>query len=280
MNKKYDNQSIQEKSGQLVRYYKVNSGIKKEDALNIIFSKIEKQEKSAVKNSFKIRMIAVTSVAASIAIAIMFYLMTAQVVVYKGVPGNTLTLRLPDHSRVVLDNQSELTYKKYFWNRKVELQGKAYFEVQKGNSFIVSFRSGTVQVLGTRFLVSENNNSLKVQCFEGKVKTDFLRESVILTEGMQAKANRLGKLDIENTREQFPDFAVFSRNYSGVTVDKIAEDLESFFGVSVSVDADKDRRFSGSIESGTIENALEILTQPLQLNYKINGTNQFIIYKN
>jgi ferric-dicitrate binding protein FerR (iron transport regulator) len=279
MNKKYDNQSIQEKADQLVRYYKVDSGIKKEDALNIILSKIEKQEKPAVKNSFKIRMIAVTSVAASIAIAIVFYLLTAQVV-YKGVPGNTLTLRLPDHSRVVLDNKSELTHKKYFWNRKVELQGKAYFEVQKGNSFIVAFDAGTVQVLGTRFLVSENNNSLTVQCFEGKVKTDYLRESVILTKGMQAEANRQGKLDIENTREQFPDFAVFSKNYSGVTVDKIAKDLESFFGISVSFEVDKDRRFSGSIESGTIENAMEILTQPLQLNYKINGTNQFIIYKN
>jgi ferric-dicitrate binding protein FerR (iron transport regulator) len=279
MNKKYDNQSIQEKADQLVRYYKVNSGIKKEDALNIILSKIEKQEKPVVKNSFKIRMIAVTSVAASIAIAIVFYLLTAQVV-YKGVPGNTLTLRLPDHSRVVLDDKSELTYKKYFWNRKVELQGKAYFEVQKGNSFIVAFDAGTVQVLGTRFLVSENNNSLTVQCFEGKVKTDYLRESVILTKGMQAEANNQGKLDIENTREQFPDFAVFNKNYSGVTVDKIAKDLESFFGISVSFEVDKDRRFSGSIESGTIENAMEILTQPLQLNYKINSTNQFIIYKN
>jgi hypothetical protein len=97
---------------------------------------------------------------------------------------------------------------------------------------------------------------------------------------MQAEANNQGKLDIENTREQFPDFAVFNKNYSGETVDKIAKDLESFFGVSVSVDIDKDRKFSGSIESGTIESAMEILTQSLQLNYKINGINQFIIYKN
>ena len=43
---------------------------------------------------------------------------------------------LPDHSEVVLNADSEITYKKSNWdtNRKLELQGEAYFKVAKGKT--------------------------------------------------------------------------------------------------------------------------------------------------
>lgn len=279
MEKKSENQSIHEKADQLVRYYKVNSILKKEDALNIVFSKIEKGEKSALKSKSPSLWITITSVAASIAIAVTIYVFAATAD-YSCVAGDTATVRLPDNSRVVLQGESVIKHKRYFWKRKVQLQGEAYFEVQKGSRFVVSAKQGSVEVLGTRFLVSENRESMFVKCFEGKVNTRLAGESFILTAGMQVSGNRENGTVQKFVHEEYPEFAVFSKSYSNTEIDKITKDIEHFFGVVIDPGNNGKRTFSGAFETGTLEGAMAILMQSLQLNYKVEGKNRLMIYKN
>ena len=72
---------------------------------------------------------------------------------------------LPDQSKVILNADSKLTYKKGFWNssREVYLTGEAIFEVKKGSLFTVNTNKGNVRVLGTSFNVFTRNN-VKIPC--------------------------------------------------------------------------------------------------------------------
>lgn len=99
------------------------------------------------------------------------------------------TLVLEDNSKVYLNQNSSLqyceNYKKY-GTREVVLKGEAFFEVTRNESkpFIIKTKHGDVEVLGTSFLVSENNKTLQVSVESGKVKlTSENDDEIILYKG-------------------------------------------------------------------------------------------------
>lgn len=69
----------------------------------------------------------------------------------------TRTVTLPDQTEIVLNRYSSLTYPERFRgkDRKVQLQGEAYFEVSKDAAHPFKVEAGAiiVQVLGTHFNV-------------------------------------------------------------------------------------------------------------------------------
>jgi transmembrane sensor len=60
---------------------------------------------------------------------------------------------LPDNSKVLLNDGSNLSYSTWNWdnNRALHLKGEAYFKVAKGKKFEVNTNLGKVSVLGTQF---------------------------------------------------------------------------------------------------------------------------------
>ncbi|WP_337965366.1 FecR family protein [uncultured Flavobacterium sp.] len=84
------------------------------------------------------------------------------------------TVFLPDSSRVELSPNSKLTYANNFQaNRKIEIEGEGYFQVQKDKKhpFQVFCKETTTTVLGTSFTVKGNSeNSVSVSLFEGSVE--------------------------------------------------------------------------------------------------------------
>ncbi len=276
-----NNQSISKLADQLVRYYRVPFRSAKEDALNTILEKIENNEKSAGKKQRKISWIKVAgiSAAATIAILITFWFFTASVT-YTGSEDGIATYRLPDNSRIILYKNSKLSYKKMNWNRKVNLQGQAYFEVQKGDGFQVKTKLGQVEVLGTRFLVSETGEQLKVQCFQGKVKTSYRKNSWVLEPGTQfvGEPENTQKEEFEKSI-QFPDFAKFNQSFSNAGLADVVSEIETFFNVEIEIKSGKEKNFTGTIQTGNLENTLEIVCESLQLKYSFNGVNQIIIFK-
>ena len=97
--------------------------------------------------------------------------------------GEKTSFVLPDNSEVVLNSGSEIQYKKWNWSteRKLKLDGEAFFKVAKGKTFEVETDLGKVTVLGTQFNVKSRNNRIDVICFEGKVKVNYSQEEVIIT---------------------------------------------------------------------------------------------------
>ena len=278
-NEKY-NQSYYRKADQLIRNYQVLTRKNKKEVLDTLLHRIEKDQpaEKKIKKKISLYITASLSAAATIAILISMWFFTASETI--SVPkGETMAYRLPDDSRVVLYNESSISFRKYFWNRNVSLVGEAYFEVEKGEDFHVKTVRGSVDVLGTRFLVDAGGNSFNVRCFQGSVKTNFNSESWIMESGTRFtgmdETAQLEKVENENN---YPEFALFQFNFSNTPLREVADEIETFFNVEIEISAASDKKFSGHVETGKLENILRIVCQSLQLNYRFESEYRIIIY--
>jgi transmembrane sensor len=270
-------QSINQRINQSVRYYRVPSVVEKETALNSLLSRIKEDiphQSRTISVPFWIRTVAAVA-AVAIVVFVSGMLISSQNIRNEG--NNVVSFRLPDQSRVVLANESSVKFNKFFWNRKVNLKGKAYFEVMKGSTFQVNTSKGNVEVLGTRFVVDEKNERLQVICFEGKVKATFGDEEVILVPGAGILFSPDEKQVPLSEIEEYPGIAMFSMQYNNAELGAVAKDMESFFGVQIKSIVKQPRYFSGTLNTGNLETALSILTVSLQLEYKIQSDKSILI---
>src|SRR5690606_30518516 len=111
--------------------------------------------------------------------------------------GGHYKLSLPDGTNVHLNSESSLTYPTRFTGdkREVQLEGEAFFEVEKREnqegkniSFIIQTLTQKVEVLGTVFNINAyNGNPVKTTLTEGKVRvTSLSGHSVVLKPGEAA----------------------------------------------------------------------------------------------
>ena len=82
---------------------------------------------------------------------------------------------LPDDSSVTLNESSEISFSDDTWGeeRRINLLGEAFFEVEKGKPFRVVTTQGMVEVLGTSFNVKARDSLFSVVCYEGLVRVNF-----------------------------------------------------------------------------------------------------------
>lgn len=90
--------------------------------------------------------------------------------------GQRINIILPDSTFVCLNSNTKFSYPSVFAtnNRKVKLDGEAYFEVSanKNKPFYVHTSKGEIKVLGTHFNLEAYSNAdvFKTSLFEGKVR--------------------------------------------------------------------------------------------------------------
>ncbi len=277
MNRNQNNQSISERAEQLLNGYKVHAKKDKEEVLDTILAKIEREEKTPVRkiNWFRVSGI---SAAAVVAILVAFYFFTATITISAD-KEEVLTYRMPDNSRVILHDNSSAEFGRYFQKRHVKLSGQAYFEVEKGDGFIVKTTNGKVQVLGTRFLVNDSGTNLKVQCFEGKVKTEFLNDAWTLEPGTQFSGDQTVAEKSEIAEKmQYPEFAAFFKSFTNAPLSEVAREIESFFDIEIELKRGVSKKFSGTIQTGKLENALQIVCESLQLKYEYEDDFKIIFF--
>jgi ferric-dicitrate binding protein FerR (iron transport regulator) len=270
-------QSINQRINQSVRYYRFPHRIEKEAALNSVLRKIREE---APSYTYTVHIPLWARTVAAIAAVLILVFISGMIISTENVRNTgkeVVTLRLPDRSRVILADQSSVRFNKLFWNRKVNLKGKAYFEVKKGSTFQVCTPKGNVKVLGTRFLVEGKIEQLQVICFEGKVKASFGNEEAVLVSGSGIRMNRDEKQVKITEKEDYPGIARFSAGYSNVVLDNVLKDLESFFGIKIDNRVKQSRYFTGKLDTGNLETALTIITSSLGLHYKIGDDNTVII---
>jgi len=152
--------------------------------------------------------------------------------------GEHMAHLLPDQSTIELNADSKISYKSKSWasERIVELEGEAFFEVAKGASFKVITTNGTVEVLGTEFNVNARNNTLIVDCKEGKVRVTAKSSTSILTQGQGTRLNG-AKTRLLDTYPSNIDKKIGWRtgNYylEGTTLDHAVEELERQYNIQV-----------------------------------------------
>jgi len=94
---------------------------------------------------------------------------------------------LPDGSIVFLNQYSSLEYIEAFDQRRVAISGECYFSVEASDkSFTVTGEVGEVEVLGTEFSVSSNEESMEVEVEEGSVNFKAGENSKDISTGQMA----------------------------------------------------------------------------------------------
>lgn len=187
----------------------------------------------------------------------------------------TTTFNLPDDSEVVLNSKSSLTYNKKNWkkDRSLELDGEAFFKVTKGEKFTVNTEAGSIEVLGTQFNVKERHNYFEVKCYEGSVKVTQNGKTSILTPGKSVRVIKGVVTEVDDFRDQSPSWLSKESSFNKVPLWQVVEELQLKYNLTITVAADVDtlELYSGSFTHTDKNVALQAVTIPLKLSYKING---------
>jgi len=187
-----------------------------------------------------------------------------------------LSLELPDHSKVWLNDNSSLKYNKlfFYFNRNIEMKGEAYFVVTKGQKFSVLTPTHKISVLGTRFVISEKD-SFNVVCYEGKVLVE-LRDSnqkKVLTKGRRFDSDSIIK-------ENQPQWISHKYVFNNSSLYDVISAIEKEYEISIeNKDICRGLLFTGSFPAKDLNMALEIVLGPYSMIweqispkcYKINN---------
>ncbi|WP_276976009.1 FecR domain-containing protein [Flavobacterium filum] len=190
--------------------------------------------------------------------------------------GATTAFLLPDNSTVLLNSGSDIEYKKWNWDneRKLKLNGEAYFKVAKGKKFEVATELGKVTVLGTQFNVKNRNNRLDVTCFEGKVQVNYQNTQLLLTKGMTVSFEDGQQLVTDQTAQTEPDWLSKQVAFTAAQLPAILEEMMRQYNIDIQMKGKATpQRFTGTIPMNNLDVALEIVATTYHLKMtKINNT--------
>lgn len=190
---------------------------------------------------------------------------------------------LEDGSKVWLDAGSQLTIKKLNKSeRKVNLNGKAYFEVAKNTAapFTISMHDFDVKVVGTRFIIDSKLSFVKVR--DGKVAVVNKDKEVLLTanQAVEIKNNTFAEVSniiFDNKLLWFNE----ELKFDNTPFDLVVKDLNVFFGVQIELPEKNDWSScpftSGSLKNNTFDEVLTILKLSNEIEYKKTGETSYKI---
>jgi len=222
------------------------------------------------------------TVAASVIIAIgIFYYLNAKSN-FNTAFGEQLAVVMPDNSRVQLNANSNINYKKRNWNdnRIINLNGEAFFDVEKGKSFKVITEDGTVEVLGTEFNVISRAHYFEVRCQEGKVKviSNATNEEVVLLPGDAVRIVN-NKVEQWNYNINDPNWLLGESMFQNTPMSQVIMALENQFEIKFdNSKVDLTQRFTGGFTHKDLNLALKTVMIPMDISYSA-GTNNTIILK-
>lgn len=185
--------------------------------------------------------------------------------------GRQFRLQLPDGSKIWLNAASSVKYPTAFTGgeRRVELEGEAYFEVTKNaeQPFKISLRNAAeVEVLGTSFNVNayHNESAIKTTLLDGAVKMNAFSRTQLLKPGQQAVVKPSNE-QLELVRSADLDKVMAWKNglfnFDDASLEEVMRQLERWYDIEVvytkGIPA---ARFGGEInKQNTLQDVLLIL---------------------
>lgn len=191
--------------------------------------------------------------------------------------GQRLTYVLPDSSVVELNAASTLRFasRDYARQRRVQLTGEAFFQVEEGPAFVVETDRGAVTVLGTSFNVLARDEDFVVDCFTGRVQVALDRSGAaqVLTAGRGARAAEGNTL--EGYAFDEAKAAGWRRDriyFEETSLGSVFDEVERQFDVDIQMgDSIPQREVTGFFRLVHVDSALYDLTWPLNLEYGREG---------
>lgn len=192
--------------------------------------------------------------------------------------GQKARLTLPDGTKVWLNSATQLTYDDSFnqEERKVRLNGEAYFEVAKNHEkrFLVECGGVIVEALGTTFNVKayQSDPVITTSLIEGSVRVSDANSGVTLEPNHQLVYSRNAHTFAVSEMRNANEADYWRRNilyFKSTPLSEIAHTIERMYDVKV-IFSDKeleDVTFSGTIRNNSLENILHVL----ELTYPVTS---------
>jgi len=279
-----NNKNIEEQEKELFSQLKPSYYKSKED----VWASLEKTitDDQTVQKTNTIRFVWLKySAAASILIAIGLGLFARLYTTTVDVPAEQNSQHtLPDGSIVFLNAESSINYHPYWWsfNREVELNGEAFFEVEKGETFSVLSSMGSVEVLGTSFNIYNRDQTYTVYCKTGKVRVQNQHANeVILKPGQVTNAESLARETTEDLNsEQIMSWRLNKFLYNTTPLTKVLEDFERHYGIKIDVQMNhiNELHYTGLFKRDIgAEKALEIVSFSFDLIIEKTKENTYLV---
>ena len=180
-------------------------------------------------------------------------------------------LDLPDGSEVVINAVSSIAYNESKWkkDRRLALQGEAFFKVAKGATFSVETDMGNVTVLGTQFNVKQRDSILNVSCFEGRVRVVVSDKGHPLEKG-QTLSVRNGIVSLGRTFLLQPSWVDGRSSFQSVPLWEVLQEFKRQYAIEINMEGvDASKVFTGSFVHDDLELAAQAVTQPFKLRYEL-----------
>lgn len=200
----------------------------------------------------------------------------------------TRSILLPDQTEVVLNRYSSLTYPKRFRGkeRKVQLQGEAYFEVSKdaAHPFKVEAEALMVQVLGTHFNIEAypEDTQVKTTLLEGSVAvslTGSSEERLVLSPNESAIYNKVKKSLTLHPEKNASEEIVWRNGtllFKSIPLKEIARQLSNAFHQEIRIEDAQLQSYcmTATFSDGeTLEEILSLLCRNQHFGYTLTNDN-------
>lgn len=196
--------------------------------------------------------------------------------------GGEYTLMLSDGTKVWVNAATEIRYSVKFikGERRVRLEGEAYFEVAKdtGKPFIVEIDGMEVKVYGTKFNINTRRmDRMHTTLVEGSVSVKPKgKPEVMLEPSQQAVFNKLSGRVVVQEVDVMPYVAWHLGNYffENKSISEILDELALWYDINVFFmnDEVRNERFSGYLPRyGEIEKLLGLIEKTSHVHFEIKG---------
>lgn len=268
----FDKLSTDEKVDIFVEAYRVPRGRSKAEVLESLRGKMGQpvaQEKPG--RSLKVYWSVAASVAVIVLLTTFYFYQPApkQVIAARG---QHLEFTLPDGSGVTVNADSKIVFSeaRFAQKRTLKLEGEAFFSVRKGTPFVVKTPMGTVEVLGTSLNVYSRGNDFSVSCLTGKVQVTVDQQSLIVEPGERAElvSGSLQKTSNISTNHM-AGWRSGEYHFEKVPLISIFDEIERQFNVDISSEGIGARLYSGPLSNKDLNEALEMLSLTMDLEYEI-----------
>lgn len=198
-------------------------------------------------------------------------------------PGQKTKVFLPDGSIAYLNSSSSIKYLSGFKGneRRVLLEGEAFFEVAKDKSkpFIVESRTIETVALGTAFNVNAFSDShvIRVSLVEGEVRVNQMGnndKTVILNPGRELVVvpDTRSFLEIPFNLEDVIGWKEGKLVFNHSTIDEVSQKLERWYGVQIQIKGKvpENWKVTTVYEDQTLKNVLTDLQYSKKFAYEID----------
>ncbi|MBE0673099.1 MAG: FecR domain-containing protein [Bacteroidales bacterium] len=197
--------------------------------------------------------------------------------------GGEYNVTLPDSSRVWLNAESSIRFPVNFTDheRKVEITGEVYFEVEKmtDRPFRVSTGNTVVEVLGTSFNVRAypDESSTATTLVEGSVKVITAGDERHIAPGQRAASDSNGLITVEDVDiEEITAWKNGIFLFNSESIDEIMNQIGRWYNVKIEFKGDPvNKTFSGIVSRKSNVSQVLSLMEPYGIKFKI--TDEMII---